>query len=407
MLASMEAGDVPTSARDRPIRCVQIIASVADPGAGTSYSVRSLCSELRRRNADVSLLTVDGWRERNITSSASQFPDEVRHQQDHSHWPILSRLCLSAGLRDRLEREAANADVFHGHGLWLMPNVYPSWVAARSRTPVVLSPRGLLGPEALKFSAWRKKAFWRLFQKRAVGLAACLHATSEQEYSDIRAFGITKPVAVIPNGIHLPGLEPRAPLDPRRDRTVLYLGRIHPIKGLDSLLRAWAKVQSSRPDWTLRIAGPDEAGYTQSLRQLARDLSVERVTFDPAVFGPEKTRLYASASLFVLPSLSENFAMTVAESLAAGTPVIATKGTPWPGLAQHHCGWWIENGTDPLAEALAVATAMPTAELGAMGLRGRAWMATDFSWESVGEQMLALYSWLIHKGEPPPMVKLD
>ena len=138
------------------------------------------------------------------------------------------------------------------------------------------------------------------------------------------------------------------------DRVVLSLGRIHPKKGLDRLVRAWAKVEAAHPDWRLRIVGPAELGHDAELRALAASLNLSRVSIEPAIYGEEKYTAFREADIFVLPTLNENFAMTVAESLAAGTPVISTKGAPWAGLEVERCGWWIDHGIEPLAAALAV-----------------------------------------------------
>jgi glycosyltransferase involved in cell wall biosynthesis len=124
------------------------------------------------------------------------------------------------------------------------------------------------------------------------------------------------------------------------------------------------------------------------------------------VYGDAKRALYRQAALHVLPSHSENFGMTVAESLAQGTPVITTHGTPWSGLEREGCGWWIELGVEPLAQALATATREAPEALRARGERGRAWMRRDFSWDSIARQMAEVYAWLRDGGPAPPTVRL-
>ena len=114
---------------------------------------------------------------------------------------------------------------------------------------------------------------------------------------------------------------------------------------------------------------------------------------------------YRYADVFALPTLNENFGLTVAEALAAGTPVISTKGAPWSGLEREGCGWWIEHGIEPLAAALAHAMALPREALRAMGDKGREWMARDFSWDCVGRNMLGVYLWLARGAEPPPEIR--
>ena len=161
----------------------------------------------------------------------------------------------------------------------------------------------------------KKMLFWHLLQGPTIRNASCYHATSRQEYEDIRAYGLTQPVAIIPNGIDLP--QPHESMTGRNsaDRVVLSLGRIHPKKGLDRLVRAWAKVEAAHPDWRLRIVGPAELGHDVELRALAATLKLSRVSIEPAIYGEEKYTAFREADVFVLPTLNENFAMTVAESL--------------------------------------------------------------------------------------------
>jgi glycosyltransferase involved in cell wall biosynthesis len=262
----------------------------------------------------------------------------------------------------------------------------------------------MLGGAALRFSRMRKALFWQVLQGPAVRRAACFHATSRQEYEDIRAYGLTQPVAIIPNGIDLPEPDNKKTTTDATDRVVLSLGRIHPKKGLDRLVHAWAKVEAAHPGWRLRIVGPAELGHDAELKALAATLKLGRVWIEPALYGEEKFVAYREADFFVLPTLNENFAMTVAEALAAETPVISTKGAPWAGLEVQRCGWWIDHGIEPLAEALSRAMVLPRAELRAMGMRGRAWMASEFGWDAIAGRMVAVYAWLAGKTAPPEWV---
>lgn len=180
--------------------------------------------------------------------------------------------------------------------------------------------------------------------------------------------GFRQPVAIIPNGIDIP-----SPIEktPGGMRTLLFLGRIHPVKGLDMLLPAWGSVQVCFPDWELRIIGPDNGGYLDKMRSLASKLGLMRVEFFGPLFGAEKWQAYAEADLFVLPTCSENFGMSVAEALASGMPAIVTRGAPWSGLSGYGAGWWVEPSRDALVASLENAMALPADSLMAMGQCGR------------------------------------
>ena len=377
-----------------------VVASITDPAAGTSYSVRSLAAALGARGAKAHIHTVRGWR--GGSAGADACPEITAHRQDFAHVPVLGLACLSGELERALRRSAA--DILHGHGLWLMPNIYPAWAARRGSARLVVSPRGMLGAEAVAFSRLRKRAFWSLFQAGALREAACLHATSEAELGDIRAAGLVNPVAVIPNGVDLP--EP-ASSDPQGARAVLALGRIHPKKGLDTLVRAWALTEAAHPDWRLRIVGPAELGHDRDLEALGASLNLRRMSIEGPAYGPARLAAYHEADLFVLSTRHENFANTVSEALAAGVPVISSKGAPWAGLETQNCGWWIDHGPEPLAAALSAALALPHETLRAMGAKGRAWMARDFSWNRVADDMLAVYAWLAEGADRPNTVRLE
>src|SRR5262249_34498814 len=154
------------------------------------------------------------------------------------------------------------------------------------------------------------------------------------------------------------------------------------------------------------IIGPDELGHAGELAALAAELKTQRVSIEGAVAGDARAAAYREAELFVIPTLNENFGVTVAEALAAGTPVIATKGAPWRGLASEGCGWWSDHGGEPLVAVPATANAMRREALQEMGAKGRAWMERDFSWDSAGRDMLDVYRWLAFGGEPPAAVRL-
>jgi glycosyltransferase involved in cell wall biosynthesis len=347
----------------------------------------------------VGLLSVGGIHGRNKECGRSFAPD----------WagiPLVRKLRYSSGLTRALREVAPKVDVIHNHGLWLMPNVEAGRVALLAGKPFIVAPRGMLSSAALAFSPLKKRVVWALLQGDVVRRASCIHATSEQEHNEIRDFGLQNPVAIIPNGIDIPELDHCLTNATDASRVVLSLGRIHPKKGLDRLVRAWAMVEATHPDWRLRIIGPDELGHAQELAALAANLKTQRVSIEGPVAGDAKTAAYREAELFVLPTLNENFAITVAEALAAGTPVIATRGAPWRGLAREGCGWWIENGVEPLAATLERAMDMRRETLQGMGAKGRAWMGRDFSWDRIARDMLDVYRWLALRGQPPGTVRL-
>ncbi|PKP72138.1 MAG: glycosyltransferase [Alphaproteobacteria bacterium HGW-Alphaproteobacteria-5] len=378
------------------MRIVHTVPSVEDEASGPSYSVPSLSRAMREAGADSRVIVTGAERTGDdiglLTFPRRSFPYRIGRSPDMYRW---------------LAREVGSnaVDVIHNHSLWMMPNVYPGWVTRNSNVPLVVSPRGTFSRYALNRSRVVKFLFWNGLQKRAIAHAAMFHATAESEYEDIRRLGFRQPVAVIPNGIELP--DPADAARPEARRHLLFLGRIHPVKGMDNLLHAWAHIEARFADWDLQIVGPGEAGHLDELRQLSQLLKLKRVKFDGPLYGADKLRAYRSADLFVLPTHSENFGMAVAEALAAGCPVITPRGAPWAGLAEHRAGWWIDIGVEPLRRTLEEAMAKEPEALAHMGASGRAWMEREFSWERIAEQMLDSYRSIVNGGAVPPWIRND
>lgn len=382
------------------IQCVQVVGSIEDESAGPSYSVVRLAEALAARGSHSVLMSLSD-------SSGDTCSKGVRFRRfltDAGPLPLPRQIAPSRTMARAIASAAAEGAVMHTHGLWRMPNVYPGLAARRTGTPFVVAPRGMLGPAALQFSRRQKQLFWHLFQKRALASVTCFHATAVSELEDIRAFGLKAPVAVIPNGIDVTeSLEMRWRRG-TKPRQVLYLGRLHAKKGIDRLLHAWSKLDQVNMSWELRIVGPSERGHLQELEKLARKLDLVNVCFDGPLHGLAKAEAYASADLFVLPTLHENFGMVVAEALSNGTPVISSIGAPWKGLVDERCGWWIEHGVEPLAATLREAMGLSDSVRAEMGARGRAWMERDFSWTAIAEKMDQLYRWCAGNGDQPDFV---
>ena len=241
-----------------------------------------------------------------------------------------------------------------------------------------------------------------LYQRNDLIRVPALHATADSERQTLRQFGLRQPVLTLPPGIRLPAqLRPRA--EPRAVRRALFLGRIHPQKGIMNLLEAWAALRAK--DWQLDIAGPEERGHGERVRREVNRLGLEgTVTFHGPVFDTRKDELLHHASLLLAPSLSENFGIVIAEGLAHGLPVITTTGTPWQVLQREKCGWWVPFGVEPLAQALRAALALPPEELAEMGRRGRALAERDFAWPRIASRMAETYAWLLGSGPKPDCV---
>lgn len=384
---------------------LHVVASLKASSGGTSRSVPALCEALAAFGSDVSLAAQSArW-----PASAELVP---KASLVHTHLvpgvsiPAL-RLSYSPGFASELRSicRLRRIEIIHVHGVWVHANHVAARVARELRIPLVVSPRGMLEEWAIAYRGWKKRLAWSLYQEADLTGARACCATSGEEARQLRQLGLRMPVAVIPNGVEIP--ERPVPTLPRLGiRTVLFLSRIHPKKGVLDLVRAWAAL---RPlGWRLLIAGPDEDGHANVVRAAVAACGLGGdVEFTGEVGGEVLQQLWGLADLFVLPTRSENFGMVVAEALAREIPVITTRAAPWAELEERRCGWWIEQGPEPLRAALAVAMSLPDAERQAMGERGRRLVEERYAWARVAQETSDFYNWLLGRGDKPGCVLAD
>ena len=404
-----------------------------------------------------------------------------------------ARFCYTPEMRGLIEGFAP--DLIHSAAVWTYQAAVVNQVHARHKTPYVLSPRGTLDPWALRHSGWKKTIALRLFQQRHFDRAACLHALSEAELTSIRHFGLKNPVCVIPNGIDLPeigkaetlkteilkGKDSDTPLsdvsafqhfsvsafaDSGR-KILLYLGRIHPKKGLVNLLKAWAKVQKSgirgqwSEEWVLAMAGWDEGGHELELKTLATELGVQwtdvrekaerlkteilktdadsdfsisasqrfSVFFLGPQFGEAKAACYRACDAFVLPSFSEGLPMVLLEAWAYGKPVLMTPECNLPQGFTANAALRIETNPESIAAGLKEMCRLadlssplrpdrgevqgeglkppPCSALCHLGINGRKLVAEKYAWPTIAREMKSVYDWVLGGGPKPGCVTLD
>jgi len=307
-----------------------------------------------------------------------------------------------------LQRMAPDIDIIHAHENWRMPILYSYWVSRQCKTKLVLSPHGTFAPWALGQRRGIKKLalaslFYRVWQH-----ADMLHAASESEYEGLRTIGFKNPIAVIPLGVDLPQYTPDlGALGLGKERILLFLGRIHQVKRVHQLLEAWEELQSRYPDWQLVIAGPRDTSYARDMQERAKQLNLQRVHFPGYVHTQAKFTCFDAASLFVLPTESENFAIAVGEALGYGCPVVVTNTAPWPKIVDHDCGWFVDNNSAALLAALNQALSCSPEHLKKMGQNGSSWIKSEFTWDHTAETMLGAYRWVLGAADKPDCVRLD
>jgi glycosyltransferase involved in cell wall biosynthesis len=316
------------------------------------------------------------------------------------------------GLRRALDR--SHLSLLHANGIWMYPSLASLRWSRRGgrRRPYLVSPHGMLDAWAVRNAAWKKRLAGWWFENAHLSGAACLHALTSCEARAIRSYGLTNPVCVIPSGIDLPADGPPPPAWATVTggrRVLLFLGRLHPKKGLPGLIRAWAAVQADQPaaaaGWLLVIAGWDQGGHAAALRHLIDELGAARtVSLVGPQFGDRKAASLAFADAFVLPSLSEGLPVAVLEAWSYGLPVLMTEACNLPEGFAAGGALRAEPDARSLTEGLRHLIAMSDADRKRMGARGRMLVRERFAWPQIARQMTAVYEWLLEGGPAPASV---
>jgi len=353
---------------------------------GPIRSTFELCRNTVELGGDVRVLTTDADGLDSVLDvnkkEEVEFPEGFRvrycpRRQRHSVSPTLLRL---------LPTYMRWADVVHLTGVYNFPT-FPtiSWSRLLNK-PLIWSPRGAL-------QRWEgssrvgPKAVWDfLWYHTADRVELKMHVTSEQESREVSARFPRLRMAMIPNGVDVPVDLNR--VERNGELRMLFIGRLDSKKGIEALLKACGLVDSA-PPWRLAIAGWGAPEYVSQLKEQIHALGLSgRVEMLGPVLSEAKKALFECSDVALVPSYTENFGIVVAEALAHGVPVIASKGTPWSRLEDMRCGLWVDNDPESLADAIRSISTMPLED---MGRRGREWMQNEFSWRSVTNQMLALY----------------
>lgn len=336
---------------------------------GIYVAVRELAIAQQQAGGDVHLLVDGVWPEDGVRAAGVQ----------------VHTVSGFGAARRMLRTLAVAGGVLHSHMVWSPISLLPLLAGRPPGMRAVVSTHGCLAPEAMRTKRFKKVAGWHVLFRRATRAHDAIVATFEEEREQIAAYRLGRPILIVPNTV-----SPPPPQTVVKQRTVGFIGRLHPIKGVLELVQAWTQVAAAFPDWRLRLVGPPEdADYAAKLRELAA--RTPSITVEPPVFGAGKWQFLAECELVAVPSHSENFCYVVAEAYLAGTPVLTTTGVPWPELEPLQLGWRGAGDAAALAQQLRRALSATDADRRTMGARGRDFVDARFSHAAVARTSFAAY----------------
>lgn len=318
-------------------------------------------------------------------------------------WMLFSKAAKKAML-------TSDADLLHMETLWRCPQRWmTAWKRKQTGKPIVCTPHGMLDPWIIKQQGRWKRIIARLFFQKGLDAVSCFHALCKKELEDIRAYGQKQPVAIIPNGIILPVKSKEN--YPRHDsyRHLLYLGRLHPKKGIDILIEAIGLIRKEAAhlltDWRVDIVGWGNEKYQRRLEAMVAGFGlIDIVCFHGGLFGEDKQRMYANADGYILPSHGEGLPMTVLEAWSWKVPVIMTPKCNIPEGFEHDAAVKINDNVDSVKNGLVSFLQMTDKERQDMGKRGYDLVCSDFTWDASAQKMVCLYEWLLGNADKPDFV---
>lgn len=374
------------------VRILHTISALGVTAGGPSQSVYYTVSGLRAEQLDVDILTYQPDNDDEFVSNENYIIALL-----NKNLPLAYSPCYKQYLENHIY------DIYHTQGIWQYPTYITAKTARKYNKPYIVTPRGMLYPQALNHFKLKKKLFLKLFLSNDINHASAIHATCEEEMRHLRNLGIKTPVAVIPNPVNIPA---KATVSNPDNLRIGYLGRVHPRKNIERLLYVWDKLSLDKTGAELVIIGDGDADYMSFLQSEQQRLNLKNVLFTGFLSRQAKENALCSLSYLVVPSDFENFGMIIPEALIYGIPVIASKGAPWSELETHSCGWWADNDTDTLAAIIEKAVHLSETNRIAMGKRGQELVKNNYSVEIVAKKIIRLYDWILNGGEKPEFVYL-
>ena len=406
---------------------------------GTIKSVYELNKWLVKKGEDVTVYTTDINGPEDLNVPVNQLVDLDGVKVFYFKHSFPRTWSYSKYLRRVLAENVKNFDIIHSTGVFLMAATLGAYYAKKFNKPFIISPRGSLMKEPLKKkSALKKKIYISLIEKRNLKTADAIHFTTEAEKDEYLKAGLPlKKAIIIPNGLDIEDYEIRNQYENTKLRkgfrekfgispdkkVILFLSRLNWIKGLDTLIPAFAGVIKKKPDCVLVLAGPDEKGYKKEIIKMIDEINIEtsdvlrtsdvqdinphksaeisinqcfNIIFTGMLIGEEKFAAFRESDVFVLPSYSENFGNVVLEAMYFGLPVIITKYVGIsPSIKKAGAGLVINKDEKQLTEAILKILNNPDLAK-KISEAGKKLTEKEFSWPEIAEKFINEYGEIIN-----------
>ncbi len=390
------------------MKVLQIVPSISLIYGGPSQMVLGLSPALAKAGIEITVLTTDSngdTGQNPLDVPLSQPIQQDGYQIIYFHCAPFRRYKFSLDLLRWLINHGQEFDIVHIHALFSPVSSASAAICRWLKVPYILRPLGTLDPADLRKKKLLKKLYVAILEKHNLAGAAAIHFTSEQEAEVSVKFGVSTPNLVIPLGV-IPfsatkeNLIPSSLGIPEHLPLVLFMSRIDPKKGLDLLIPALEILLQNGEKFHFVLAGtnPQDPIYEDNIKlQIENSLLRSHTTITGFVTGALKSALLQAADIFVLPSYYENFGISVAEAMVAGTPVIISNQVHiWQQISDSESGWVGTTSVESMVELLKIALSNPQ-ECQRRGLNAQKYALEYYSWDAIALQMIQVYQGIMVK----------
>jgi glycosyltransferase involved in cell wall biosynthesis len=385
------------------MRILVVIPAIGSVYGGPSKIVIELGKSLVKQGVNVDLVTTtaNGNTELDVPKFTWIEDESLRIQ----YFPYISwrDYKFSFTLAQWLYTHVKDYDIVHTNAVFSLPNIPAYWACQQEKVPYIVTPHGMLEYWALSYKANKKRLFYYLLEKSAINKASGIQATASPEKNSVKTINLKPPLFLIPNGIFAEDFESLPPAslflekfpETKERKLILFLGRIDPKKGLDLLSSAFAKIHQQFADTYLVIAGPDNVDYLPTVKNHFRDLGcLDTVTFTGMLTGDMKYSALSAASIYIAPSYSEGFSMSILEGMASGLPCIFTTACNFPEAKEAHVAKVVEVNQEEITEAL-LWCLFNEEEAKKMGQRARQFILENYTWNAIAIKLIEVYRSII------------
>ena len=372
------------------MKILHVVAGLWENTGGPAEVIPNLCLSLTRLGVEVDILTVDGAHSKSLMAAHEQgvglysFPAKY-----------IGGIRYTPGISQYLSENSHKYDIIHNHGHWLHPNWSACFYAKKNKIPFVTTPNGTLVSGMLKRSRMKKLVAWMLFDKHIIKYAKVIHSLSEFESHEMgrKIKKQSQKIRVIPNGVFPPSQKSTDSLNklqkvlkPKNEKILLFLSRVHPIKGIIDLLDAWCTLDN--PDWKLVVVGPVEDEISG---QVNAAMNTANVNIIGPVYGDERFDYFQLADAYILPSYAEGLPTALLEAASFGLPIIYTHECNFEDLEKVNGGILTSTGENSITSALSLLFDMPDEDLTKMSNRAKALIDDKYNWDNVAKNWFDCY----------------